>query len=174
MSPLLIAMMHFFSRPRNYHPLKSPAVALAVLCALSPLAGCDLAPRPSSAPTPTAPASHGGPVVDQPSLLDELRRQGLNVMPESNIEQPFLSVEGDTIKVENETIQVFEYPDEGAANADASKISPNGTISGMSITWTGKPHFYRSARIIVIYVGNDPKVLGALDAAMGKPFAIGP
>src|SRR6266536_679448 len=76
-------------------------------------------------PPATPPSSHGGPVQDQPSLIDALRAAGLTVNPVANIKQPFLSGSGNTVQIDGEMIQVFEYADENAAKSDAAKIQPN-------------------------------------------------
>jgi len=131
-------------------------------------AACD------TGPSATPPSSHGGPVRDQPSLIDALRASGLTVNPVVKVQQPVLSGTGDTVQVNSETIQVYEYSDAKAAQDDASKVQPNGTVPGVSVTWPGQPHFYRKERIVVIYPGTDQKVLTALEAALGKPFAVGP
>src|SRR5438045_6886791 len=99
----------------------------------------------------TPPASHGGPVQDQPSLIDALRAMGLTVNPVAKIQSPFLSGTGNSVQVDSETIEVFEYSDENAAKSDAAKIQPNGTVPGTPVAWSATPHFYQKGRIIVIY-----------------------
>ena len=142
--------------------------ALACLTVLLVAAACDAGP--SSNP----PSSHGGPVRDQPSLIDALRASGLNVNPVAKVQQPVFSGSGETVQVNNETIQVYEYPDGKAAQDDAAKVQPNGTVPGVSVNWPGSPHYYRKERIVVIYPGNDQTVLTALEDALGKPFVVGP
>lgn len=142
--------------------------ALTCLIVVIITAACD------TGPSATPPSSHGGPVRDQPSLIDALRASGLTVNPVVKVQQPVLSGTGDTVQVNSETIQVYEYSDAKAAQDDASKVQPNGTVPGVSVTWPGQPHFYLKERIVVIYPGTDQKVLTALEAALGKPFAVGP
>ncbi len=144
-------------------------VVVWVALSLALVGGCDIGGGPPASP----PTSHGGPVVDQPSLIDALRQAGHTVNPVGTIQQPFLSAPGNTVQVNNETIQVFEYESEAAASADAAKIPPDANIPGMMINWVAQPHFYRSGRIIVIYPGTDPTVLAALETALGEPFAVG-
>lgn len=142
--------------------------ALTCLTVVLVVAGCD------SGPSSNPPSSHGGPVRDQPSLIDALRASGLSVNPVARVQQPVLSGSGETVQVNSETIQVYEYPDGKAAQDDAAKVQPNGTVPGVSVNWPGPPHFYLKERIIVIYPGNDQTVLTALEGALGKPFAVGP
>lgn len=134
--------------------------------------------QPPSVVTPETPiVSHGGPVKDQVSLIDTLRKTFPAIFPADTINQPFMSVPGTNLKLDGEaipTVQVYEYQDEAAAKKDASKIQPNGEIAGFQIGWIAQPHFYQIGRIIVIYVGTDPAILFALESALGKPFAVGP
>jgi hypothetical protein len=145
-------------------------MVLAALATILLTAACDT----GIGPTATPPSSHGGPVHDQPSLIDALREAGFRVNPVANIQRPFLSGSGNSVQVDGETIEVFEYADENGAKSDAAKIQPNGTVPGTSVTWSATPHFYQKGRIIVIYAGTDQKVLSALESALGKPFATGP
>lgn len=121
----------------------------------------------------TPATSHGGPVVDQVSFIDALRKAGFNVTPGSTMTQPFLSIGGQTLAVNTESVQVYEYADEAAATRDASKIQPDATIAGTSVMWVAQPHFYRAGKLIVLYVGTNAALLTGLDSVLGKPFAIG-
>src|SRR5688572_14043333 len=92
---------------------------------------------------PPPVTSHGGPVRDHVSLVDNLRAAGLRVDPTGPVSQPFLTASGETLHVDGETIQAFEYPDEGAAAKDASSVSSDGSKIGNAIVdWVGPPHFY--------------------------------
>src|SRR6266545_2056740 len=132
---------------------------LAIVVALLTLVGCGVAgtggqanPPTDRAPTaqptqiatsgasePTSvatPASHGGPVTDQVSLIDALRKAGATVTPDDTVEQPFLSAAGTQLRVNGADVQVFEYADDAAAQADAAKLTDalagRGTVM---ITW---------------------------------------
>jgi len=80
-------------------------------------------------------------VVDQVSFIDALRKAGFTVTPGSTMTQPFLSVGGQTLVVNTESVQIYEYADEAAATSDASKIQPDATITGTSVMWVAQPHF---------------------------------
>lgn len=118
--------------------------------------------------------SHGGPVEDYVSLIDSLRAAGAEVEPVGPMSQVFLSVEGQIIQVNDEDVQVYEYPDEAAADADAAQIPPDGaSFRTVMVTWIAPPHFFHTGRLIVLYVGNDAEVLTALEAVLGPQFAGG-
>ncbi len=116
--------------------------------------------------------SHGGPVTDYVSLIDELRKSSANVDPTGTIDQPFFSVVGQTILVNRENVQVFEYLTQEEANEDASNVSPDGHSIGLSMPlWVESPHFYKKEKIIVLYVGDDPLTIELLESVVGIQFA---
>ena len=76
------------------------------------------------------------------------------------------------IKVHGEDVQVFQYADAAAADAEAAPISRNGMAVGTrKIFWVGPPHFFKQGKLLVLYVGNDDKVLKVLEAVLGRQFA---
>ncbi|MCA1620505.1 MAG: hypothetical protein LC795_14590 [Acidobacteria bacterium] len=112
------------------------------------------------------------PPADAHSLAEALKARGLKVEPAGGVTQPFFSVEGRAFDVEGENVQVFRYPTEAAARKEAAGVSPDGSGTATSmVSWVGTPHFYRKGRLIVLYVGDNPKVLGALSGALGAQFA---
>lgn len=118
------------------------------------------------------PVSHGGPVTDYVSLIDSLRKEGANVEPAGEVNQPFFSVIGQAIIVNGENIQVFEYSDEAAADVEASLVSPDGSSIGTSIaSWIAPPHFHKAGKIIILYVGENREVISLLETVLGPQFA---
>ncbi len=133
--------------------------------------GCAGPQPPASEPTPPV-VSHGGPVTDYISLIDNLRAAGATVEPAGEISQPFFSVEGNAITVNGENVQVFEYADTAAAEAEATLVSPDGSSVGTTMVgWIATPHFYKAGRLIVLYVGDNAPVVNVLEAVLGSQFA---
>ncbi len=111
-------------------------------------------------------------VEDQASFLAALRAEGATAEIGDAIAQDFFSVEGKTIKVNGGDIQVFEYEDAEAMENDAAQVAPDGGSIGTSmVDWIDTPHFYKTGRIIVLYVGSDKSILGLLEKVMGTQFA---
>ena len=134
--------------------------------------------------TGVAGLSHGGPVVDHVTLVDQLRAQGLTVEPTGEVEQPFLRGRGTILRISGDAVQQpadlqsYDYNDtdfEGqgaaAAAADAQQIGPDGNPRTAMITWVEPPHFFRKERVLVLYVGSDPAVLNVLTELLGPQFA---
>ena len=87
-------------------------------------------------------AAHDGPTTDYVSLIDNLRAAGATVEPAGEVDQPFFAVSGNIITVNGDDVQVFEYADAAAAEAEAALVSPDGSSVGLSmIGWVATPHF---------------------------------
>jgi hypothetical protein len=44
-------------------------------------------------------------------------------------------------------------------------------VGTRKIFWVGAPHFFKQGRLLVLYVGDTEKVLGALAVVLGRQFA---
>jgi hypothetical protein len=122
--------------------------------------------------------SHGGPVQDQVSLIDALRKS-VTVDVSGNIAQPFLHPDsGTTVQLSGGTlaapadVQLFEYGSASAAEADAHQVRADGSGTATTIVdWVAPPHFFLKGRVLVIYVGNDRAVVNLLTSVLGPQFA---
>lgn len=106
------------------------------------------------------------------NLVDALRAAGATVQPEGRVDQPFFVVPANTITVNGEGVQIFQYPAASAADAQAATVSRDGSQVGTSKPfWIGPPHFYKKANLLVLYLGDDEKVLDILQKVLGPQFA---
>jgi hypothetical protein len=113
-------------------------------------------------------------VLNQASLLSALKEAGATPEIGDPITQDFFSVQGTLINLDqgNDGFQVFEYKTVEEMEADASKVAPDGGSVGTSMmNWIMPPHFFKSGRVIVIYIGNNETTLDLLEKVMGKQFA---
>ncbi len=114
------------------------------------------------------------PQTDLAEVVATLRSAGHTVELGDEVVQPFFAVAGQLMVLNDETVQVFEYEDATAAQADAALVSPSGsTIGTTSVLWVATPHFYMKGKVIALYVGDDPTVLEALAGVLGQQFAGG-
>ena len=105
-------------------------------------------------------------------LVNALKRRGEKIVRKGKVEQPFFSVQGRIITVGDQDVQVFEYRTVSAAARDAGKLSPKGSSVGISVPrWIAPPHFFKSGRLIVLYVGDNAHVVEALTDVLGPQFA---
>lgn len=123
----------------------------------------------ASSVSPTEPFA----VLDQAGLLSDLKAAGATPEIGDPITQDFFSAEGKLINLgDAETFQVFEYKTAKDMEADASKVAPDGGSVGTAMmNWMMPPHFFKSGRILVLYVGNNETTLGLLKKIMGDQFA---
>jgi len=105
-------------------------------------------------------------------LAAALEAQGIMAVKGERIEQPFFSVPAVLLNTADTGIQVFEYADEAAAQADSELVASDGSSVGTSMPfWVGAPHFFHSGKLVVLYLGSDESLLTALEAVLGPQFA---
>ncbi len=105
-------------------------------------------------------------------LVDNLRATGANIQPAGDITQPFFSVKGLVITVNGSNVQVFEYADANAADAEAALVSSDGSSIGTTMaSWVAPPHFYEAEKLIVLYVGESEAIIDILESVLGPQFA---
>lgn len=120
----------------------------------------------------SAGASKPAMIGDQAGLVGALREAGASVEVRDPVQQEFFGPEGRILSVNGADVQVIEYPDVEAMGQDAAKVAPDGGSVGTSmINWVDAPHFYKSGRILVLYVGSDKAILSLLEKVLGAQFA---
>lgn len=105
-------------------------------------------------------------------LVQHLRSSGVKVESAGEIEQPFFTPKARVIRIGTTgEAQVYEYASEQAAEADAAKVSSDGSIGGSMPHWIAPPHFFRRRNLIVLYLGSDENTLLQLRGLLGTEFA---
>ena len=111
-------------------------------------------------------------VTDYASLVASLQAAGASVKPGAKVDQPFFPVSGRLIEVHGEEVQVFQFAHAAESRAQAARISPTGsTVGTTKVHWIDPPHFYRTDRLLVLYVGGSQQVRKALETILGPQFA---
>ena len=130
--------------------------------------------RPGGAAGRRRSSRPAGRAKDLKGLVSRLRAGGARVGRAGRVSQPFFSVMGRALTVNGEQVQVFEYASARAAEREAGLVGPTGSPVGTSmVSWVAPPHFYRSGRLIVLYVGGDAGLIKALRDVLGPQFAGG-
>ena len=120
-----------------------------------------------------------GVEMDAVSLVDNLRAAGAIVNVGEAFPDPltlFMYQSRHLITVNDQNVQIFEFFSSTEADAAAQTVSPSGfSVSRpgevVVIEWIGTPHFYKTGRVIVLYVGDEPSVLSVLKEVLGLQFA---
>lgn len=111
-------------------------------------------------------------VEDLASLSQALRDAEATVETGETVEQGFFAVPGQILKVNGADVQVFEYESAEAMEAEAAQVSTDGGSVGTSmVTWIAPPHFFKSGRVLVLYIGEDTALLDLLRSLLGEQFA---
>lgn len=108
-------------------------------------------------------------------LIKDLRAKGATVaLTNEKVAQPFFSVPSRVITVNGQGVQVFEYAQASKSNSEAKRVTSNGlTIGTSKPSWLSTPHFFKTEKLIVLYVGDDQTILRILQTALGNQFAGG-
>ncbi len=78
------------------------------------------------------------------------------------------SVSLQMISVGEMEIQIYKFDSKLDANIAKEIISSDGTEIGLSvIRWIDTSHFYSQGKIIVQYIGHNPKMLNLFDSFLG-------
>lgn len=113
-----------------------------------------------------------GALNNTEDLISALEEQGYQAGIGEQIDQPFFSVPAVLVNLSDTGLQVFEYADEAAAQSDAGLVAADGSSVGTSMPfWVDDPHFFRSGKLIVLYLGSEEGMLSALEAILGPQFA---
>lgn len=159
--------------------------ALAAGCAGASTNQSTLEPTQAASSTPTAgsdpatPVDRGEALMDYAAFIGALEDAGWPVEEVGPTSGSLFNGAGHIIKVNGIEMQVFEYADEQALEAQAALISPDGgqiTDSSGAIAivdWVDMPHFFKKGRIMVVYIGRTERTLLALKDVLGERFAGG-
>jgi hypothetical protein len=131
---------------------------------------------PQTDPQPTQGVPQTTRVVDDTdysynTFLGELRGQsGLTLEEGGMVQEPFFSVGGRQVRINNADVTLFEFPDRETHQTALATITENGGIIG-AITpyWGARPNFFTRGNLIALYVGNDEATLNMLRDRFGEP-----
>jgi hypothetical protein len=78
------------------------------------------------------------------------------------------------LRVDTRHLVTYEFPDGDIAERAAAEVSSDGYgVTGGQYEWIDTPHFWRSGRVIVLYLGDDQGFIEVLIAILGASFAGG-
>jgi hypothetical protein len=129
----------------------------------------------------------GEGVIDYSRLLSSLHYYGASTRECERIgSRNFRDTRGRRVEVNGSSMEVYEFNNATAMEAEASAVSADGSLlTRCNCHWTcmcwhegfnwigtpGTPHFYKGGRIIVIYIGDNSSTISLLVKALGEQFA---
>lgn len=111
------------------------------------------------------------------AFMQKLHQKGITTTTTQALNTDLFSGTAHGVTIQMEHISVFEYETNAAMQADANRISSDGSTlhnqngSASAIDWIAPPHFYKAGRILVFYVGKSQYVISLLQSILGRPFA---
>jgi hypothetical protein len=123
------------------------------------------------------------PVTDYSTLLHYLRDSGASIEEKGELSWSFFydDVEGRRVAVNESNIDVYEYANAEAMEAEASCVSPGGSgivrkqkgdiVGERIVDWICLPHFYKAGRVIVFYCGDNELIISLLENGLVTQFA---
>jgi hypothetical protein len=124
--------------------------------------------------------SHEGP-VDYAGLIKALSETGATVKAADKLFEPFFAPSHPAytpvdhallLTVDGQKVEVFEFLKPEDAETAAATIAPDGRFIGpIYVSWIDPPHFWKTGRLIVLYVGNDGDILHLLTTLLGPQCA---
>jgi hypothetical protein len=93
---------------------------------------------------------------DIAGLVERLRLAGLTVTVEGRVHDQRLAVDGRSLTVDGERVDVYAYPDAWSADADAAKLIDG---NGDDLTdWIAAPHLFRDDRLLIVHAGGSSEL----------------
>ena len=149
-------------------PPRARLIRVISACAiLLSMAGCQAVP-----PLPDLPGEQTGPETQ--AVPTALSAAGFEVTPVRYRPVPaaYLHAPVTAMSIGEESLAIWEYPSPDAAADDAQRISPRGVDSGF-MELGSEARWFRRNRLIVLYLGTDPKLRALLRERLGQTF-VGP
>lgn len=143
----------------------APVLPRLVSLLLTPPAA---AAQPTATATPAVVTAYG--VQD---FLADLAIEGPSIASTTQrVVKPYLSVAGVEVQVREQPVQIFQYPDVAALDADVAGLAANASsINGTPLVWAAAPHFWRKDTLLVLAVTDDAVLVEMIRSVLGETFA---
>lgn len=103
------------------------------------------------------------PSLATEKLIDELKSVGFKPSIGQKIKRNQFSVEGILIRLGQDNIQVFEYPDRESALSEGKILSQKYTSTSTLGLWKNTKHVYIKDKMLVFYMGTEKNILDSMD-----------
>lgn len=161
--------------------VRSSASSLATLAVLLLLVGCGSATETVPIPQESAAETLRSKLESAELDVTWLAASQRSDFFDSDVRRATLQIDGPDASL----INLYRFPDTEEAAAGAARVSRDGMqvpVGGglASVSWTGRPHFFRQGRLIALFCESgdvrpgtrrDRIILAALQEVMGPQFA---
>jgi len=96
-------------------------------------------------------------------LIQKFQNNDLNPTLAEPVTRPHLSGSGETIIVNGDSLQVFQYSATGTALEEASALVQRYADGTKSTLWKKEIHIYANDNMVVFYLGTNKNILNSLD-----------
>jgi hypothetical protein len=133
-------------------------------------------------PPPRLPDTGGSPTAahaqnarlqgDVGELAAALALGGAEVRDGGPIQQSFIPIPGELLRVNDADLQVFPFATEADRQNFSRAIASDGlTIGELHPAWPAQPFFWASHNLLVLYIGGDPTTIRIVSQLLGDPLA---
>lgn len=107
------------------------------------------------------------------SLVVDLATRGVAVtVADGRIVKPYLSAFGVIMRVNDQPLQVFVYPNEASLVVDIIGLADDASsVDGIPLSWAAAPHFWRKGPVLLVAVTDDVELVELIDGIIGTQFA---
>ena len=164
---------------RLKHLLSMALVILVLTVFLSACTNKGLTPETDTSTATTETDVKEAPVETEAAyraLVAGLEKRGFSI-DAKDAEKDILQGQRKWLTVDGgQGLSVYLYKDGAEMEKDAAFINHDGFSydngnQAAKIQWVSDPHFFKSENMILLYVGQDPEILTALETIMGRQFA---
>jgi len=134
--------------------------------------------KASPSPTTSTGTSPSSPSEQQAAhysaFIQGLKAAGFAVRQEGRIRffEDIVGVPVRAVLFDGAEVWTMQYPTTAAFQTIRSSVSPRGDEVGSAIiNWSDAPRYYGSGRLLVMYFGDRPRTLEALELLLGLSFA---
>lgn len=113
-------------------------------------------------------ASPNAPVFELADVIDALSGVAATVEQRGRVPAMPFSVPGRRLAVDAFEIDVREYADVVARAEEEGTIAMGGwSVNNTPVEWIASPHYWSRGRVIVLYLGDNPRAIDLLNSTLG-------
>lgn len=101
------------------------------------------------------------------NLITEMKKEGFNVSPVGVTSKQGMSVPGQIISIDGETLLAFEYANSESAGREANMLASSYSQKTKTSIWDVRTHIYQSGSVVLFYLGTNDAITQKLTSYAG-------